>query len=500
MAHTCGSISPPKTPPSPTGCRARPSPRQCDRPRPGRGRRQRRRHHRCDRARRSARQRRRGGARGRRHLRARPGVRGAARARPDGSHRALAAGRRSHRPPAAGGGPAARVGAGAADRASAPRSTCCSGCPASPRPHGATPTWWPEPACSCWTRARRRPACGRWTSTPCACGGGTNHRAGLHDAVLIKDNHVAVAGGVPAAVERVRLRHPGTPGRGRGRHARPAAAGARRRRRRDPARQHAARRSCAGRWRRRPAGHAWRRPAASPSTPSARWPRPGSTRSRWERSRTRCARSTSHWRYHHQHPDRTRYRDHAGRGARAGTRAKRRDPGPQLPGRRGAGRGRLRRRLAGPVAAGGRHRRRRDRVRRRALHGRDGRHPGARTHRADPRPRGGMLAGGQHRRRGARALEAGEPRSSRCQLRQHHGRGEGAVRLLLHVGQRARHHRGGARGPRHPVPAGHVPRRLPGAADRPAHEDLAGRVPRPRRHPPAGRQPHDGGAARRPTC
>jgi len=44
-----------------------------------------------------------------------------------------------------------------------------------------------------------------------ACGGGTNHRAGLHDAVLIKDNHVAVAGGVPAAVERVRLRHPGRP-------------------------------------------------------------------------------------------------------------------------------------------------------------------------------------------------------------------------------------------------------------------------------------------------
>ena len=44
-----------------------------------------------------------------------------------------------------------------------------------------------------------------------ACGGGTNHRAGLHDAVLIKDNHVAVAGGVPAAIERVRLRHPGRP-------------------------------------------------------------------------------------------------------------------------------------------------------------------------------------------------------------------------------------------------------------------------------------------------
>lgn len=35
-------------------------------------------------------------------------------------------------------------------------------------------------------------------------GGGSNHRYGLDDAVLIKDNHVAVAGGVRAAVERAR--------------------------------------------------------------------------------------------------------------------------------------------------------------------------------------------------------------------------------------------------------------------------------------------------------
>lgn len=35
-------------------------------------------------------------------------------------------------------------------------------------------------------------------------GGGTNHRFGLDDAVLIKDNHVAVAGGIKNAVERVR--------------------------------------------------------------------------------------------------------------------------------------------------------------------------------------------------------------------------------------------------------------------------------------------------------
>ena len=35
-------------------------------------------------------------------------------------------------------------------------------------------------------------------------GGGSNHRFGLDDAVLIKDNHVAIAGGIRPAVERVR--------------------------------------------------------------------------------------------------------------------------------------------------------------------------------------------------------------------------------------------------------------------------------------------------------
>lgn len=40
------------------------------------------------------------------------------------------------------------------------------------------------------------------------CGGGGNHRFGLDDAVLIKDNHRAFAGGLTAAVERAR-RHVG---------------------------------------------------------------------------------------------------------------------------------------------------------------------------------------------------------------------------------------------------------------------------------------------------
>lgn len=36
------------------------------------------------------------------------------------------------------------------------------------------------------------------------CGGGVNHRMGLYDAVLIKDNHVAACGGVGEAVRRAR--------------------------------------------------------------------------------------------------------------------------------------------------------------------------------------------------------------------------------------------------------------------------------------------------------
>jgi nicotinate-nucleotide pyrophosphorylase (carboxylating) len=42
-----------------------------------------------------------------------------------------------------------------------------------------------------------------------ACGGASNHRFGLYDAVLIKDNHIAVAGGVAEAVRRARRHAPG---------------------------------------------------------------------------------------------------------------------------------------------------------------------------------------------------------------------------------------------------------------------------------------------------
>jgi nicotinate-nucleotide pyrophosphorylase (carboxylating) len=42
-----------------------------------------------------------------------------------------------------------------------------------------------------------------------AAGGATNHRAGLYDAILIKENHAALAGGVGAAVRSARQHAPG---------------------------------------------------------------------------------------------------------------------------------------------------------------------------------------------------------------------------------------------------------------------------------------------------
>ena len=44
-----------------------------------------------------------------------------------------------------------------------------------------------------------------------ACGGGVNHRMGLYDAFLIKDNHLKVAGGVNQAVALARDAHPERP-------------------------------------------------------------------------------------------------------------------------------------------------------------------------------------------------------------------------------------------------------------------------------------------------
>jgi len=40
------------------------------------------------------------------------------------------------------------------------------------------------------------------------CGGGENHRIGLFDAFLIKENHIVACGGIEAAVKQAKLNHP----------------------------------------------------------------------------------------------------------------------------------------------------------------------------------------------------------------------------------------------------------------------------------------------------
>jgi nicotinate-nucleotide pyrophosphorylase (carboxylating) len=43
------------------------------------------------------------------------------------------------------------------------------------------------------------------------CGGGVNHRVGLFDAILIKENHIMSAGGISAAIDAARELHPEMP-------------------------------------------------------------------------------------------------------------------------------------------------------------------------------------------------------------------------------------------------------------------------------------------------
>ena len=43
------------------------------------------------------------------------------------------------------------------------------------------------------------------------CGGGANHRIGLFDAFLIKENHIAACGGIDKAVAQAKLNHPTKP-------------------------------------------------------------------------------------------------------------------------------------------------------------------------------------------------------------------------------------------------------------------------------------------------
>ena len=114
-----------------------------------------------------------------------------------------------------------------------------------------------------------------------ACGGGVNHRSGLYDAVLIKDNHIGVAGSITAAVEpRAREPRQAVPDPGRGRHARAARRSPRLRRDVGAPRQHGARAVAARRGSASIAAATSRRRAASRSRTCAPSPKPASIRSR----------------------------------------------------------------------------------------------------------------------------------------------------------------------------------------------------------------------------
>ena len=72
-----------------------------------------------------------------------------------------------------------------------------------------------------WTRARRRPACACSRRRPCVHGGGSNHRIGLFDEVLLKENHFAMGGRDHAAHGGARSRRPRRPACAYRRGARP---------------------------------------------------------------------------------------------------------------------------------------------------------------------------------------------------------------------------------------------------------------------------------------
>ena len=139
--------------------------------------------------------------------------------------------------------------------------------------------------------------------------------------------------------------------------------------------------------------------------------------------------------------------------------AERGRPGAQLPARGGAGRRRLRRRLARPIASGGEDAGGGHHLRRRALHGGDRGDPVTDQARAPARPQGRLLARGYGDGGGRAPLEGEIPRLHRRGLREHHRGGEGRARLLLHQRQRARRDRRDPRGPGHSLPTRLLPRR-----------------------------------------
>ena len=147
-------------------------------------------------------------------------------------------------------------------RPSARRSTSCSVSAASRRRRRASPARSRGRARRSSTRARRRRACACSRRRRCAPAAGVNHRIGLCDELLVKNNHIDVAGGVAQATRAALGAYPDLPLEVECRDDRRDRRGARRRRDAAAARQHDPGRAARRRRARRRAG-ARSRPAAA---------------------------------------------------------------------------------------------------------------------------------------------------------------------------------------------------------------------------------------------
>ena len=110
-----------------------------------------------------------------------------------------------------GAGNAARAARARWSAPNARRSTSCRRCPAprpSPRPMSRP---YAAPARASSTRARPFPGLRLAQKYAVRVGGGVNHRIGLYDAVMLKENHVRAAGSLTAAIRAARAMHPALP-------------------------------------------------------------------------------------------------------------------------------------------------------------------------------------------------------------------------------------------------------------------------------------------------
>lgn len=68
-----------------------------------------------------------------------------------------------------------------------------------------------NPRCEVAATRKTTPGFRAFEKKAVVLGGGAPHRQGLHDALLVKDNHVLLAGGIAEAVRRCRAAHPKLP-------------------------------------------------------------------------------------------------------------------------------------------------------------------------------------------------------------------------------------------------------------------------------------------------